>query len=187
MALVVDNGFSVFAFFYRKVNGKDSAGSVSVIIGELRLLDKSFTCCEYEIFRCRIVSDVEYLRNRFAWQEREQVCNVLTFRVTRRLGDLITFGAIHAAFVSEEQQPMVCCCDQEVLYNVVGAQFCTLDAFTATVLGTIVVAARSLNVTITSNGDNDFFLGNKVLVAQIAFAWDNRGAPIITIFLDNLS
>jgi hypothetical protein len=61
------------------------------------------------------------LCDRFAGQEREQVGDVLTFSVTRGLGDLESFRAIHAALVGKEEQPVVRRGDEEVLDDVVAA------------------------------------------------------------------
>ena len=54
--------------------------------------------------------------------EGHHVCHVLALGVAARLGKLVALGAVHAAVVGEEQQPVVRGGDEEVLDDVVAAQ-----------------------------------------------------------------
>ena len=84
--------------------------------------------------RDAVVADVEDLRDLLVGLQREQVRDVLALGVAAGLWHLVGLGAVDAALVREEQQPVVGRGDEEVLDDVVGAQLRALDALAAAVL-----------------------------------------------------
>ena len=85
---------------------------------------------------------------------------MLAARITSGLGQLICLGPIHPAGVGEEQQPMMCRGDEEVLHHVVAAQCRTLDAAPTATLCTIGVGAGALGITTGGDGDDHILFGD---------------------------
>ena len=98
------------------------------------LLDQTAAGGEREVLGRGVVPDVEHLGDLLVRLQGEQVRDVLTLGVAAGLLHLVRLGAVDAAGVREEQQPVVGGGDEEVLDHVVGTQLRALDPATAAVL-----------------------------------------------------
>ena len=76
--------------------------------------------------------------------------------------------------------------DEEVGDDVVGLQPRALHALAAAPLGPVQVGLRALRVAGPGDRDDDVFLGDQVLDADIAVVRDDPGAALVAVLLDDL-
>ena len=112
---------------------------------------------------------------------------MLALRVAAGLLHLVGLGAVDAALVREEQQPVVRGGDEEVLDHVFAAQLRALDALAAAVLAAVVVAAGALDVAAAGDGDDHLLFGDEVFDAHVAVeAEHDLGAAVVAEPVDDL-
>ena len=129
-----------------------------------------------------VVAQVQHLGDVLVRLERQQVGHVLALGVAAGFHELVRLGAVDAAEVGEEQQPVVGGGDEEVLDDVVAAQLRALDALAAALLRAVVVAAGALDVAAAGNGDDHFLLGDQVLDGHVAVeAQQDLGAAVVAV------
>ena len=112
---------------------------------------------------------------------------MLPLGVTTGFLHLIRFRPIDTALRREEQQPVVCGRDEEVLHHVIRSQLSALDALTSAVLAAVVVTAGAFDVPPAGNGEHHFFFWDEVFDVHVAvIAVHDLGAPVITELVDDL-
>ena len=160
--------------------------AVRVVVGQAGLLHQAALRGEHQVLGLGVVADVEHLGDLLARLERQQVGDVLALGVAAALGQLVRLGAVDAAEVGEEQQPVVRRRDEEVVDEVVLAQLRAAHALAAAPLRPVVVRPGPLGVAAAGDGDDHLLLGDEVLDADLAVERQDRRAPLVAVLRDDL-
>ncbi len=169
-----------------QVDRDDTAAAVRVVLGQPGLLHGPAAGREHEVVRDVVVAHVEDLRDLLPGLEGQEVGDVLALRVTAALGQLVGLGAVDTAEIREEEQPVVRGRDEEVVDDVVLAQLGATHSLAATLLRTVVVAARPLGVAAAGDGDDHLLLGDEVFHRDLAGVREDRRATLVAVLRDEL-
>ena len=168
-----------------KVDGDETTLTRRVVFGEQGLLHTAVARGEHEVLGVFVAAQAEHALNVFSWLEAQKISNMLTLRVARALWSFVRLDAVDAAEVSEEEQPVVGGCGEEVVHHVTTTQASSLNALATAMLGAVVVSARGLQVAIASDGHHDVAVGDEVFVAHIAGERHDCGAAFVTVLFDD--
>src|SRR5699024_6636571 len=169
-----------------QVDGDDATGAARVEGRHGGLLHQPGLGREHRVLRVLVAVDREHRGDVLIGLEGHQVRHVLALRVPRRLGQLITLGAVDAALVGEEQQPAVGGGGEEVLDHVVLAQRGPPHPLAAAFLGSVLVLPGALDVAAPGDGDDHVLLGDEVLHRHVAGEGEDLGAAVVAVAVDDL-
>ena len=119
--------------------------------------------------------------------EGQQVGDVLALGVAAAFGDFVGLGAVDAAEVGEEEQPVVRGGDEEVFDHVVAAQLGAAHALAAALLRAVVVGAGALGEAIAGDGDDDVLFGDEVFHRHFPVEGEDAGAALVAELVDDLA
>ena len=181
-----DQFVGLAVFVLAQVDGDDAAGAGRVVQAQRGLLDEAALSGQDEVVGVLVGADREDLRDALVGLECQQVGDVLALGVAATFGDLVSLGAVDAAEVGEEQQPIVRGRDKEVFNHVVAAQLCAAHALAAALLGAVVVCAGALGEAVAGDGDDDVLFGDEVFHRHFPVEGEDTGAALVAELVDDV-